>query len=141
MTFTVTLSYNSFMDYIKDTDLKFKDKYLNLPEKGQKALNDWFDDNEVAGLDAGDEIWKHHVESYTTKELLVDDLDYLTVDELNKLKEQDKLEEFINKHKDDMLELFDNEGTPLLDVDIKKDEWIFFSLRKDNKNYGSNSYL
>lgn len=122
---TIKVTYDSYMDYVLESDSGFKSHYKQLSEKAQDRLDELFDgaEFESRGELNLDNVWINRISIYTSKELLVNTLKYLTIDEFNELKENDKLEDFINENQEKITTQCENEFALLLDVDIENDKW------------------
>lgn len=127
----VTVNYNSYMDYVRDSNSRYINEYMVLSPTARKNLNSLMNNEtfNANGSKNADDIWINHITSYTNKEILVDITGYLTIDEFNRLKERDELQEFLeaneNEHEFNVLSLASRDLT-ILDFDLNKDEWIAF---------------
>ena len=121
----ITINYDSFMDYVWSSDSMYKDEYKKLSGKAQEKLNGWFDGQQHDSSFV-DDVWVDRIAFYTNKEMLVDNLDYLILDEFNDLNERDILEEFVNDNQEGIFYQCSNEFSDVLDVDIENDEWTVF---------------
>lgn len=127
----VTVNYNSYMDYVRDSNSRYINEYMVLSPTARKNLNSLMNNEtfNANGSKNADDIWINHITSYTNKEILVDITGYLTIDKFNQLKERDELQEFLeaneNEHEFNVLSLANRDLT-ILDFDLNKDEWIAF---------------
>lgn len=127
----VTVNYNSYMDYVLDSNSQYINEYMSLSSTAKNNLNSQMNNEifDANGSKSADDIWVNHITTYTNKEILVDITGYLTIDKYNDLKERDELQEFLeaneSEHEFNVLSLASRDLT-ILDFDLNKDEWIAF---------------
>lgn len=128
---TVTVTYDNYMDYVQDSNSRYINEYIALSPTAKKNLNSQMNNEtfDANGSGNADDIWVNHIKTYTNKEILVDITGYMTIDEFNRLKERDELQEFLeaneSTHEFNVLSLANRDFT-VLDFDLRKDEWIIF---------------
>lgn len=127
----VTVNFNSYMDYVVDSNTRYINEYMALSPTAKKNLNSQMNNEtfDANGSGNADDIWVNHIKTYTNKEILVDITGYMTIDEFNRLKERDELQEFLeaneSAHEFNVLSLANRDFT-VLDFDLRKNEWIIF---------------
>lgn len=127
----VTVNFNSYMDYVLDSNSRYINEYIALSPTAKKNLNSLMNNEtfDANGSKNADDIWVNHITTYTNKEILVDITGYMTIDEFNRLKERDELQEFLeaneSAHEFNVLSLANRDFT-IIDFDLSKDEWIAF---------------
>lgn len=86
---TVTVTYDNYMDYVFNSDSFYKDEYNTLSERAKKKLNEIMSGAEfnINGGYNADNVWCNRIATYSNREMLVDTISYLTVDDFNELEE------------------------------------------------------
>lgn len=125
---TVTVTYDNYMDYVFNSDSFYKDEYNTLSERAQKKLNEIMNgaDFNINGGYNADNVWCNRIATYSNREMLVDTISYLTVDDFNELEEEDRLKEFVDDNQEGIFYHCECEFTAVLDVDVENDEWTVF---------------
>lgn len=101
---SIKVIYNTYIEICED--YMYGKHFLDLPESIQNAIDEYFDGQEIEQYGSGnpDNMWVNSYVSYDNRELLTDAINMLSNEEFDELLQEERLDEYIEKHREEIEE-------------------------------------